>query len=114
MLCIQNKVHAACNQLCHRQWCAADKTAEVVPMQQILADLQFFTELRVSDLGNIHIAIAGLITLCVLFHGRFQRRSNAHIVNDQTALFVLENAVYAGNSLHQIVAVHGLVHIHGG
>ena len=114
MLCIQNKVHAACNQLCHRQWCAADKTAEIVPVQQVLADLQFLAKLRVCNLGNIHIAIAGLIALCVLFHSRFQRCSNAHIVDNQAALFILENAVYAGDSLHQIVAMHGLVHIHGG
>ena len=83
-------------------------------MEQITADLQFLLKFRVGGLSDVHIAVLLPVAGGILLHRLFQCRSNADIIDDQPALFVLEHAVHAGNRLHQTVAVHGLVHIHGG
>ena len=83
-------------------------------MEQIAADLQFFLKFRICGFSDVHITILLTVTGGILFHRLFKSRSDADIIDDQPALLVLEHAVHAGNRLHQIVAVHGLVHIHGG
>ena len=42
-----------------------------------------------------------------------QLMRQAEIIHHQAARLVLENAVHAGDGLHQPVAAHGLVQIHG-
>ena len=44
---------------------------------------------------------------------RLQFVGNADVIHHQAALLVLEHAVHPGDGLHQVVALHGLVHIQG-
>ena len=81
-------------------------------MEHITAYAEFFKELRICDLGNIRVAIILLITGSVVIHGLLQRSSNAYIVNYKSTFLVTEYTVYTGDSLHQIIATHRLVHIH--
>ena len=109
---IQHKVHTTRYQLCHNQRRTVNKTAEIKPVQQILAHLKLFLKLRICNFRNIHIAIPGLVALGIFLHGSFEGRCNAHIVHDQAALFVLEHTVHTSNRLHQIITVHRLVDVH--
>ena len=77
--CIQNKIHAASDQLCHRQRRATNKSAEIKAVQQIFAHLKLFLKLWISNLGNVHITISGLVTLGILFHSSFEGRCNANV-----------------------------------
>ena len=61
--CVQNKVYAASDQLCHHQRRTANKSAEIKAVQQIFAHLKLFLKLWISNFGNVHIAISGLVTL---------------------------------------------------
>jgi hypothetical protein len=49
----------------------------------------------------------------VFLHRGFELVADADVVHHQAALLVLEHAVDAGNGLHQVVALHGFVHVHG-
>ena len=53
------------------------------------------------------------IAFGVLGQGLLQALSYAQIIHDQAAGLVLENTVDAGDSLHQAVALHEFVNIHG-
>ena len=66
----------------------------------------------ISNFGNVHIAISGLVTLGILLHSGFEGRCNANVIYNQAALFVLKHAVDTRDGLHQIVSVHWLVNIH--
>ena len=111
---IQGKVDAARDYLSHLQRASASKLAVVKPVHKILADLEFFPKLGVGGLGDVHIAIVVLVPLGVLVHGGLQGRSDAHIGYNQAALLILKHPVDPGDGLHQVVAVHGLVDVHGG
>ena len=111
---IQYKVCTICDQLSHCERTATNESAVIETVEQIAADLQFLLELRISCLGNIHVAILGAVTGSVFIHCRFQCSGDANIVNDQAAFLILEHPVYAGNGLHKVVSMHGLVHIHRG
>ena len=110
--CVQNKVYAASDQLCHHQRRTANKSAEIKAVQQIFAHLKLFLKLWISNFGNVHIAISGLVTLGILLHSGFEGRRNANVIYNQAALFVLKHAVDTRDGLHQIVSVHWLVNIH--
>ncbi|MNY32306.1 hypothetical protein D3C86_1665130 [compost metagenome] len=43
----------------------------------------------------------------------FQFIGNADVIDDQTTRLILEHTVDAGDGLHQVVALHGFVDIHG-
>ena len=57
------------------------------------------------------------LTLAAAFgvggEGLLQVLGQAQVVHDQAARFVLEHAVDAGDGLHQAVAAHRLVDVHG-
>ena len=62
---IQHKVRAAGHQAGHFQRRAARKPPEIEAVQQVFADLQFLLELGVGHLGDVHVAIVGLVPLGV-------------------------------------------------
>ena len=111
---IQNKVDAAKDCLCHLQRAAAAKFAVVEAIHQVLADLELLLELGVGGLSDVHIAVVAAVPLRVLIHGCFQRRGDAHIIDNEAPLLVLKHSVDPGDGLHQVVAGHGLVDVHGG
>ena len=82
-------------------------------MEQIPTDRQFLKELRICNLGNIGITVILPIASSVVIHCLLQCRSNANIIDNQTAFLISKYTVYSGNSLHQIIPLHRLVHIHG-
>src|SRR5882762_7969184 len=53
------------------------------------------------------------IPLGILGKCQFECISKPKIVNDQTAGLVFENAVDTCDSLHETVALHGLIQVHG-
>ena len=59
----------------------------------------------------IHRGFATALGGGVLLHRRFQLVANANIVHHQAALLVFKHPVHAGNGLHQVVALHGLVYV---
>ena len=83
-------------------------------MEEIAADFQLFQELGIGRLAHVGVAVVLLVPDGVVVHGLLERGGNAHIVHHQAALLIPENAVYAGDGLHQVVSGHGLVHVHGG
>ncbi len=82
-------------------------------MEQFFADLKFFLELGISCLANVHFPEVFLVSASIVFHGFLESGGNADVVDNKTAFFVLKDAIDSGNGLHQVVAGHGLVHIHG-
>ena len=74
--------------------------------------MQLFLEFRIGDLGNVHIAEILPVARGILVHRGFKCRGNAHIIDNQTAFFIFENAIDTGDCLHQIVAMHWLIDIH--
>ena len=79
-------------------------------MQQFLNEVQLFEQ----DLyGRIGIDARILpVTFRILGKSLFQTVGNADIVNDQAALFILENPIHAGDGLHEVMSFHGLVDVH--
>jgi hypothetical protein len=54
-----------------------------------------------------------LIGLGILREGVLEILGNADVVHDKAGGFVAKDAIDAGDGLHQAVAAHRLVHIHG-
>ena len=53
------------------------------------------------------------IALGVVFQGFFQVFGDADVVHHEAPGFATKDAVDAGDRLHQVVAAHGLIDIHG-
>ena len=81
-------------------------------MQHGLQHVQFF-EHHGQGFAGVHRGLAPALAGGVLLHGGFQVFANADVVHHQAALLVFKDPVHAGNGLHQVVALHGLVHIQG-
>ncbi|MNF12545.1 hypothetical protein D3C80_2140730 [compost metagenome] len=60
---------------------------------------------------GIHGRSAFSLTRGVLLECHFQLVGNANVVHHQAALLVFEHTVDAGNGLHQIVSLHGLIDV---
>ena len=86
----------------------------VVAEHLIAANRQLLQELGVGGLADVHVAVVLLVALGVVAHGALEGVGDAHVVDYQAALFILVHAVHAGDGLHQVVAAHGLVNVHGG
>ena len=82
-------------------------------MEQIPADAEFFQELGMGRFGHVGISVVGFIPACVIIHRLLQGGSDAHIIHHQPPFLVAEHAVDAGNGLHEVMAAHRLVDIHG-
>ena len=75
-------------------------------------DVQLFQQDGIGFLGAVGGGALAL-GVGVGFQGLLELVGDADVIHHQPAGLVLEHAVYAGNGLHQVVALHGLVHIHG-
>jgi hypothetical protein len=60
--------------------------------------------------GNARLAP---VALGVVLEGFLQVLGDADVVHHQTPGFAAKDPVDAGDGLHQVVAAHGLIHIHG-
>ena len=66
---------------------------------------------RACDIG---VAEAVTVAIGVGVHCRSQCLRYAYVIHYQAALFFGKHTVHARYGLHQVVAAHGLVNIHGG
>ena len=82
-------------------------------MEQVPANRQLFEELRICHLCNIRISIILLITGGIVVHRLLKRRCDSHIIYDEAAFFVAKYTVNSRNGLHQVIALHRLINIHG-
>ena len=87
--------------------------AVVESVQQVAAHLQLLAELRVRRRGDVHVAVVGLVAGGVVLHGPLERTGDADVIHDQAALLAGVDPIHAGDGLHQVVAFHGLEHVHG-
>ena len=80
-------------------------------MEQVPHDLVLLQQhghrLRLVDPGLATVAVG------ILAEGALQVLGDADVVNDQTGGIVSEDPVHPGDGLHQPVALHGLVDVHG-
>ena len=90
-----------------------DELAVVVAVQQVAAHVQLLQELGVGRRGHVHVPVVALVALGVVLHSLLQRAGDADVVHNQAALLAAAHAVHAGDGLHQVVALHGLEHVHG-
>ena len=111
----KNMVHAARYELASTRGRLGCQELGVVEAEHLVTtNSQLLQELGVSGLADIHVAVLLLVALGVVLHSALEGIGYSHIVNDQSTFLVLVHAVHASNSLHQVVAAHGLVHVHGG
>src|SRR5690554_1249707 len=75
-------------------------------------DVQLLQQDGVGFLGTVGGGALAL-GIGIGFQSLLELVGDADVIHHQPAGFVLEHAVYPGNGLHQVVALHGLVHIHG-
>ena len=91
-------------------------TGEVVAvikaMQQGAQDIEFLLQHRVGLMG-IDGRLAPSFAGGVLLDGALELVGDPDVIDHQPALFVLEHPVHPCNRLHQVVALHRLVHIKG-
>ena len=83
-------------------------------MHQVTTYLQLFLELHLGRLVDIRIAKLLAVAIGIILHGLFQRLSYTHVVYYQSTFFLREYTIHTGNSLHQVVPLHGLIDIHRG
>ena len=83
-------------------------------MHQVAADLQLLLELHLGRLLDIRIAELLAVSARIVLHSLLQSLRYTNIIHDQTTLFIREHTIDAGNGLHQIMILHGLVDIHRG
>ena len=81
-------------------------------MEQVDTDFKLVTECYESSLRDVGITIVVLIPLRVFLHRLLKSRSNTYVIDNQAALFILEDTVDPCNSLHEIVSCHRLENIH--
>ncbi|MNG07065.1 hypothetical protein D3C84_903510 [compost metagenome] len=91
---------------------AGEEIAEVEAMQQAAQHIELFFQQRIRLMG-IHRWPATAFAGGVLLECRFQLVGDADVIHHQAALLVLEHAVYPGDGLHQVVALHRLVDVQG-
>ena len=87
------------------------EAAVVKSMHHATDDVQFFQQHRQRLMG-IHRGLTTTLCIGVGLQRRLQLVGNADVVHHQTAFLVAEHTVDTGNGLHQVVALHGLVHVH--
>ena len=75
-------------------------------------NVQLIQQDSVSFFGTVG-RVAFAFGLGVGLKGLFELVGNADVIDNKTARLVFEDAVYPGDRLHQVVAPHGFVHIHG-
>ena len=83
-------------------------------MDELAADVEFLLPLHEGGLGDVGVAETLLIALRVLLHGSLECLGDADVIDDETTFFAGEDAIDACNGLHEVVAAHGLIDVHGG
>ena len=116
MLCYrfaQQEVNAATNHPCLFQVVAGREVVVVKTVEQVAAHFQLFQKLGISSLAHVRVAEVLFVPHGIVVHGLFQGSGDAHIVHYQAAFLITENAIHAGDGLHQVMPGHRLIHIHG-
>ncbi|MOA12581.1 hypothetical protein D3C78_1325910 [compost metagenome] len=91
---------------------AGEEVAVVEAVQQAAQDIQLLLQHRVGLVG-IHGGAAPAFAGGVFLERGFQFVGDADVVDHQAALLVLEYPVHPRDGLHQVVALHRLVHVQG-
>ena len=91
---------------------AAGPGGPVETMEETAADVELFQE-DGDGLGLVDGRLPLAAALGIGGERAAQGVGQAEIIHDQAAGLVLEDAVDAGDGLHEAVALHGLVHIQG-
>ena len=86
--------------------------AVIKAMQQGAQDIEFLLQHRVGLMG-IDGRLAPSFAGGVLLDGALELVGDPDVIDHQPALLVLEHPVHPCNRLHQVVALHRLVHIEG-
>lgn len=90
----------------------ADLIPVVQSVQEVPACAQLVKEERVRGVGHVHVAVAFAVAFGVVMHRAFQGSGDADVVYDQAAFLAFVHAVHSCHGLHEVVALHGLVHVH--
>ena len=88
------------------------KPAVVATVHYAAHDVHFLQQ-HGQRFGSVVRGVAFALGFGVGLECGLQLIGNADVIHHQAARLVLEHAVHPGNRLHQIVAFHGFVHIHG-
>jgi hypothetical protein len=91
---------------------AGKETTVIKAMQHGPQHIQLFHQ-HAECLGRVDSGATSACGVGVFLHRCFQLIANADVIHHQATLFVFEHPVDAGNRLHQVVALHGLVHVQG-
>ena len=83
-------------------------------MHEVAAHLQFLREFHARRSLDVRVAILVAVALRVVLHRLTQRAGDAYIVHHQAAFLLGEHAIDACDGLHQVVPLHGFVHVHRG
>ena len=95
-----------------RLMAAGFEAAVIKAMQHAAQHIELFQQNR-QRLAGVHRRAATAFAGRVFLHRGLELVANADVVHHQPALFVLEHPVDPGDGLHQVVALHGFVHVHG-
>ena len=93
---------------------SAEEVAVIEIVQLVAAYLHFLLPSHHCCACDVGVAEAVAVALGVGVHCRSQRLRYAYVVNNQATLLFRKHTVHARYGLHQVVAAHGLVNIHGG
>ena len=88
-------------------------------MQLVTAEFHLFLPFHLGGLGDVGVSEATAVSVGVLLHGILQCLRNTYVIHYQStflllAILGLKHSVHSGYGLHQVVAAHRLIHIHGG
>ena len=113
ILYIDDKVDCAANRLSSLKIRAVFEFRIIITEEKIATDLKLLEKLWISNLRNVRVAIILLIASCIVIHGTLQCGRNTHIIHDKTAFLISEDTVNPSDCLHQIMAGHWFIDIHG-
>ena len=108
----QHEVDTSLNKLCSLRVCAIIETVVVEAIEQVAADFKFLLEFQSCRLVDVGVTKLLTVALGIVLHSLFQCASNTHIVNNQTTFLLREYTVDTGDSLHQVMPLHGFIDIH--
>ena len=86
----------------------------VVAVEEVPAYFEFFVEFGFGDFADVGVSVVGPVAAGVVVHCLAEGTGDADVVDDEASFFVAEDAVYPGDCLHEVVAAHGFVDVHGG
>ena len=92
----------------------AEEAPVVEAVDELAADVEFLLPLHEGGLGDVGVAETLLVALRILLHGCLEGLGDADVIDDETTFLAGENAIDTGNGLHEVVAAHRLIDVHGG